>query len=232
MLTHFRLFSIKERLKAVLNSQKNHWELKLLVQRPIFIGGFFILLWIPFLLAIFFTQTYFTKLKKEKSHFEEMQMRGRRIFQIQKKRQIFLETYEQTDPDYLTHAFEKKIFLEPEVEALKSIYAHPTFQSSPLVQDRLTHLTKTNNHLTFVEEGHETSDFIQEKYYHQQKPIEVNGEDIQYILSMVEGVAIGPYQPPSLRPQLIFRSFNLKRKPFLQRESYFLDIHLIKREPL
>ena len=232
MYTRFRLFSSKENLKAAFNDQKRHLKPKLLLQNPFFITALLAFSLIPFLCAVLLIKTRFAKLSMRKTHFEQIQWRGKRLVQTQKDRNEFLEKYQQVDAYYLSHAIEQLVFLKPEIAALQVIYGHPTFQSCPAVKERLTCLTQGKNRLVFVEQGRETSKFIQETHYQQQALIEVNAEDIKNILSIIEGVSIGPYEPLSFRPQLVLRRFDLKRESLLGRESYFLDMDLIKREPL
>jgi len=232
MHTRYRLFSNKESLKAAWQNQKRHLKPKLLLQNPFFIGGLFAFSLIPFLFAVILLKMRFAQLEENQKHFEQIEWRGKRLVQTQKSRSLFLEKYKQTDPYFLNHAVEGLVFLQPEIDALKVIYGHPTFQSCPAVKERLTRLTKGENRLAFIEQQREVSQLIEEIRYKQQTPIEVNGEDIKNILSIIEGVSVGSYEPPAFRPQLVVQRFDLKRESLLGRESYFLEMDLIKREPL
>ena len=62
-------------------------------------------------------------------------------------------------------------------------------------------------------------------------PIEVNVDDIQEILSGIEGVIIGPYEPPPNPPQLLMLDFKIDRKGISEKnEVYGLNLKLLKRE--
>lgn len=232
MHTRYRLFSNKESLVIFYQEQKERLKPKLLLQNPIFIGALFIFSLIPFFFAITLIKSRFAQLEENVNHFEQIKWRAAKLVQSQKNRNAFLKDYDHVDPHYLTHAVEGLIFLEPEIDALKVIFGHPTFQSCPAVKKRLTHLTQGKNRLTFLEKEREVSPPIEEMTFVQKEPIEVNGEDIKNILSIIEGVSIGPYEAASFRPQLIINRFDLKREMLLGRESYYLEMNLIKREPL
>lgn len=232
MLTRSRLFSSKESLKASWNNYKKDLKPKLLLQNPVFIAVLFAFSLVPFLFAVFLIKTRFERLDENRRHFQQIIWRGKRLAGNQKHRNAFLKTFNHVDPYFLSHAIEEIVFLKPEVDALKVIYGHPTFQSCPAVKQRLSRLTKGENRLIFTEENRSVSSLIEEMTYQQQTPVEVNGEDLKNILSIIEGVSIGPYETPSFRPQLIIKSFDLKREMLLGRESYYLQMDLIKREPL
>lgn len=232
MPTRYRLFSNKEALKTAWLEQRKRLKPKLLLQNPYFIGALFVFSLIPFLFGVMLIRDRFGKLSENQKHFKQIEWRAKRLVQTHKSRNKFLEKYKQVDPYYLNHATESLVFLKPEIDALKVIYGHPTFQSCPAVKTRLTALTKGDNRIVFLEKGREVSKLIEEMRYTQAKPVEVNGEDIKNILSIIEGVSIDPYEPPPFRPQLVIKRFDLKRESLLGRESYFLEMDLIKREPL
>ncbi len=87
--------------------------------------------------------------------------------------------------------------------------------------------------LRFSEEIVRKADGIQEMEEVQIEPIQVDDEDLKRILSVVEGIQIGPYSPPENSPQLIIKQFNLTKKSHNPQESIFvLNMQLIKRELL
>lgn len=220
----------EEKLELPWKKVKKNWGLKQLFQTPLFLAVFTAFILVPFF--FFFSMKQFSRLSQNERRFEEIKWRTGKLAEIFKSRNRFLKTYQSADPSFLSIAFEKLVFLKSEIETLKVIYGHPAFQSCPAVKERLLRLTKGDNRLSFFEKKRESSSVIEEVHYKQQMPVEVSGEDMKNILSLIEGVAIGSYQPPLLRPQLVIRFFDLKRDALFGRECYFLEMDLIKREPM
>ena len=63
----------------------------------------------------------------------------------------------------------------------------------------------------------------------QARPVEINADDLRMILSAIEGVSIGNGVIPKGRPQLVVKKFHLVKSKFAGRETYLLEMQLIKR---
>lgn len=208
------------------------FDRKLHSQNPAIIGGFYVLILLPFLILVIAFSQKMDRLKEYEESVQRLPLRMERIKISQKDKNTFKETYASIDPYYLDHIIEPMVLLKPEVEALKLVYSHPAFQSCENVRKRLETLTKGGNRLMFTEKHREVNGELEEVYLSQIKPVEINGNDLKTILSSIEGVTIGKESPPNNRPQFVIREFHLNKKKLAERETYLLEMQLIKRGQL
>lgn len=139
--------------------------------------------------------------------------------------------FKDADHFYIDKQLETLSFLEPEVESLQKILQGKTFIDDELVRKRLDLLTGTGNSMVFSEGVVESTPFFQETTETLVHPVEVNGKDLQKILSRIEGIEIGEYTPSPNRPQLIILDFKLDRKASNEKnEVFLLNLKLLKRE--
>ncbi|MCP5505485.1 MAG: hypothetical protein H7A38_01205 [Chlamydiales bacterium] len=196
------------------------------------IGAFYGLLILPFLVFFLMTTKKMDRLKELEEAVERLPIRLEKINASQKDKLTFKEKYGSIDPYYLDHVIEPMILLKPEVEALKLVYSHPAFQACDNVKKRLEALTRGGNRLMFTENYRDTNHEMEEVYLAQLKPVEINANDLKAILMAVEGVSIGNESPSDHRPQFVIREFHLTKKKLAERETYLLEMQLIKRGPL
>ena len=138
--------------------------------------------------------------------------------------------YREADHFYIDKHIESLIFLEPEIESLQKIMAKNDFAEDEQVKRRLDYLNQSNN-LSFSEGAVQASPLFQEVMETQVHPVEVNGIDLQKILSRVEGVQISAFAPGPNRPQLLIVDFKLDRKKMSEKNEVFqLNMKLLKRE--
>lgn len=193
------------------------------------IGAYYALLILPFLVFFVMTTKKMDQLNELEEAIQRLPLRMEKINASQKDKLTFKEKYGSSDPYYLDHVIEPMILLKPEVEALKLVYSHPAFQACDNVKKRLETLTKGGNRLMFSEKQRETNHEIEEVFLSQLKPVEINQSDLKTILMAVEGVSIGNESPPDHRPQFVIREFHLTKKKLEERETYLLEMQLIKR---
>ena len=199
------------------------------MQSPLFLVAVFAFSLVPLLFASFTIGSRFSELALKKSHFEKVKQRGEKLIKAHENRNRFLETYGHADPSYLNCVSKKLVFLQPEIETLKTIC---NSHFLPFIKKRLSHLIDGENRLMFVEKNQEASDHIEEVHYTQRKPVEVDAKDIESILLSIEKTPILTETSPPKRPQLMVRSFELNHQSKRERESYLLEMELIKRTPL
>jgi|JI10StandDraft_1071094.scaffolds.fasta_scaffold22850_5 hypothetical protein len=202
---------------------------KLHSQSMAIIGIFYGVILLPFLILFIVTSRKMEKLSGLEDSVHHLPIRLEKVKRGQRDKNIFRQTYGSVDPYYIDHVLEKMVFLKPEVEALELVYHHPAFKSCENVQKRLETLTKKGNHLMFSEKHREASSELEEIYLSQIRPVEINGDDLKTILRAVEGVSIGDEAPPNHRPQFVIREFHLSKKKLAERETYLLEMQLIKR---
>lgn len=130
------------------------------------------------------------------------------------------------DHFYIDKYLESLIFLMPEITKLQTLSTQ-----NDQTQKRLQFLSDGQNRLLFAEDKVRKNDHTEEIEERQQRPVEMNEEDLKRVLSLIEGVRIGALSPPEHRPQLIVKEFELLKKGSpLEDAVYLVQMQLIKRE--
>jgi hypothetical protein len=144
------------------------------------------------------------------------------------RRQEIEAAIREADPLYIDTHLETLSFLELEVKRLKA--ASLRGETTEDEERRLHHLER-NNRLFFAEEAIRQATAILEVEERQQQPIEADLSDVRKLLCLIEGTPISPLVPPTGRPQLLFKEFQLQRKPSSESGEVFeITMQLIKRE--
>lgn len=142
-----------------------------------------------------------------------------------------IHTYRDADHFYIDKQLESITLLEPEIDALQKIVSSKYFTDDEAIRRRLEFLTGSGNSLRFSEGVVHTFPQFQETTETLIHPVEINSADLQKILSLIEGVPIGPYKPAPKRPQMVILDFKLERKAVMdQNEVFLLNMKLLKRE--
>ena len=135
------------------------------------------------------------------------------------------------DHFYIDKHLETLTFLEPEIDHLHKIVNNSSFAEDDAVKKRLEHLTGAGNNMIFSEGVVQSHPLFQETTETLVHPVEVNIQNIQQILSHVEGIEIGQFTPPPHYPQLIVLDFKLDKKSLNDKNDVFiLNMKLLKRE--
>jgi len=131
------------------------------------------------------------------------------------------------DKFFIDNKLESLTFLENEKSILSKLLLHPAFSNSEQIQKRLSFINSNQNKLKFVEEKVIKSTLITETDETQLKPIEIDENDLQKILSIVEDISFNDCEKITDAPQLICKNFSLTKK----RENIFsLNMKILKRE--
>ena len=139
--------------------------------------------------------------------------------------------YRNADHFYIDKYLEAITFLEPEIENLKTIMKDKNFTNDKAIEKRLEFLNSPANHLSFVEGVVQAYPFFQETTETLAHPVEVNVDDIRKILSRVEGIKIGTFEPGPNPPQLVILEFKIDKKASnSDSDVYLLNMKLLKRE--
>jgi hypothetical protein len=142
----------------------------------------------------------------------------------------FFSQYKTTDPLYLENHLEPLILLSDEIKTLSSLLKHPAFCMSTEAQKRLHFLKGSQNRIVLQEENVRRSTKIKEAQVFFLHPVEVCENDLETILSLIEGVAIQKAVPQG-RPQLIIQNLEMKKKQKAEeKETFILQLQLLKRE--
>ncbi|KAF3362576.1 hypothetical protein PHSC3_000815 [Chlamydiales bacterium STE3] len=186
---------------------------------------------IPFLFVVFQFYSKLNSVADLETQLEKVQ----HLALVQEKRQAnnltVISHFKDADHFYIDKNLETLTFLEPEVEALQKIVSHKNFPDDEVIKKRLEFLTGSGNSLKFSEGVVQTFPQFQETTETMIHSVEINIEDLQKILTRVEGVAVGPFEPSPNRPQLIVLEFKLdKKKAADKNEVFLLNMKLLKRE--
>lgn len=139
--------------------------------------------------------------------------------------------YRDADHFYIDKHLETLTFLEPEVEGLQKLLTNKNLADDEAIKKRLDFLTGPTNNMVFSEGTVQSTPTFQETTETLIHPVEINTNDLQKILSRIDGVDIGSYTPSPNKPQLIILEFKLDRKSLTEKnEVFILNLKLLKRE--
>lgn len=200
-----------------------------LIQNRSFVFGIYFLCLLPTLFMVFSILDKNKQFGEMKGEVDCLAIKMERVKELQKDRSIFFKTYKDVDHYYVDHAIESMQFLSAETEALYLVMNNPAFESCDDIKQRLDSLTKGNNRFVFAEGNRRTDNQIEELELSQKRPVELNSHDLKRVLTVIEGVSIGELEPPKGRPQIITKRFHLNKKKLAERETYQLEMQLIKR---
>lgn len=186
---------------------------------------------IPFLLVVINFKSKLNELDELENNLKETEQ----LALVREKKQAvnmaLRNGKKDADHFYIDKHLETLTFLEPEIDHLHKIVNNPNFAEDEAVKKRLDHLTGTGNNMIFTEGVVQAHPFFQETTETLVHPVEVNIQNIQQVLSHVEGVEIGPFVPPPHNPQLIVLDFKLDKKNLNDKNDVFiLNMKLLKRE--
>lgn len=192
---------------------------------PVF---FFLLTMLPVLAAACFVFL-------EKGHLQDLEERFAAAARKEKislerkaRKERFIQRYSQADPYFLDQKIESFPLLLAEKEQLESLLHHPAFPESTVLKDRLQFLN--DNRLAFVEENMKTSSQWKEVEEKQRRPVQMDEQDLQKILSLIEDVQVGPYIPSNTSPQILIKDFRLKKQETPLNQVWEAEMDLFKRE--
>jgi hypothetical protein len=153
------------------------------------------------------------------------------LSEAQQRDSSLLEGFYRPSPRYLGEQIETLRFLGPEMKKLEALQKeHP---DTELLATRLRALKSPANQLLFAEEEVRATDRFREIEERQERPVEMNEEDLKRLLCLIEGVTIWPYGAKEGRPLLIIKDLKLSKKDLLAKEkSFVISMDLIKREAL
>jgi hypothetical protein len=187
--------------------------------------------WLPILAVAFFLWVNLAALQDTDDAIETL---SAVIAQKEKKQAVnrsLAVHYRDADHYYIDKELETLKFLQPELASLQELFSDPNFTSDEHLHKRFERLSGAQNRLAFVEGAVQSTPLFTETTESLAHPVEVDSSDLQKILTYIEGVPVGPFEPPPGRPQLTIIDFKLQRKSdFPNHEVYELNMKLLKRE--
>ncbi|HSX03208.1 MAG TPA: hypothetical protein VLG76_00590 [Rhabdochlamydiaceae bacterium] len=193
---------------------------------------FFLALPLALLPSLIYALYFFNRIDTLDNFQEQVYRLAKKSETLKSKKEeedLFLKKLKAADHFYIDKCLEAQVFLEPEFKRYQAILA---YDSEDLwTKRRVQFLTEGTNQLRFSEQNLKSSGGFQEVEEVQQRPVEMNLEDLKKLLSNIEEVEIGSFSPHTNGPQLIIKNFDLTRKKLKEQEEvYLINLQLIKRE--
>ncbi|MBN9377249.1 MAG: hypothetical protein BGO14_09150 [Chlamydiales bacterium 38-26] len=187
---------------------------------------------LPLIFAITQFYSQLSHLDRLETHIQLVQEKALIREKKQAVNMAVIDHYKEADHFYIDKYLETLTFLEPEIESLQKLVNNKNFSFDDSIKKRLDYLINEND-LSFSEGVVQSYPSFQETTETLVHPVEVNVDDIQEILTRIEGHSIGPYAPPANPPQLLILDFKIDRKSLSEKnEIYNLNLKLLKREYL
>ncbi len=192
---------------------------------------FYAFLLIPF----FFTGSYLFQLRSSQqeleSRFREAMNQGKAAYDRKTRKERFVNRYSNSDPFFLDKHIESRLFLNNERNQIESMINHPALLNKKVLSERLEFLRSGKNRIAFIEENIRTSGRLKETEEKQRHPVQIDEGDLQNLLSAIEDIPVGPYEPLPQTPQLLVREMKIRKvENPLRSEVYELEMELLKRE--
>lgn len=187
---------------------------------------------LPLIFAITHFYSQLNNLDRLETHILMVQEKALMREKKQAVNMAVIDHYKEADHFYIDKYLETLTFLEPEIESLQKLVNNKNFSFDDSIKKRLDYLSNDND-LSFSEGVVQSYPSFQETTETLVHPVEVNVDDIQEILTRIEGHSIGPYTIPANPPQLLILDFKIDRKSLSEKnEIYNLNLKLLKREYL
>ena len=195
--------------------------------RPFF---FFILVSLPLLLTGIYTLGKRLEMSNLEDLFESTLVKASKSLNKRSSKEHFFARYSNPLPYFLDQNIESLVLLQNEIDLLSTYRKHPAISEKELIEARISYLT-SKNRISFMEESIRSTNLCKESEEKMKKSVEMDEKDLKKILSLIENVPIGPFEPHPKSPQLIITDLILKKKkvPFDQ-EIFEVKIDLLKRE--
>jgi len=166
------------------------------------------------------------------SEVEYLAVKMEKVKELQKDKGLFFKTYQDVEPHYVSGVIESDQFLKPEEDALRLAVNHPAFEACQDIKKRLHHLESGANRLQFHEKNRKFKHQMEEVELSQVRPVELNHVDLKRLLVNIEGISTHEKEQANGRPQLTVKRFLLNKNKHSDRETYQLEMQLIKREKI
>lgn len=188
------------------------------------------------LLPLFFSCLYalfqYHKMSDLEILFQNSCKKGKVALMKKNQKENFLHRYSNANPYFLDTYIETLSFLNEEKIAIKKLLNHPALADVRTFESRLDFLTKEQNRLSFTEEAIRSNSTMKEVEEKQRFPVQMDGEDVKKLLSLLEDVKIENNRPTSeSRPQIVITDFRIEKKLTPIKTTVFeVEMQFLKRE--
>lgn len=148
-----------------------------------------------------------------------------------KQNDLFFQRHVNASSHYITLNLEPMNFLVKEQKLATHFKNHPAYGGRYNTDIQKVNPFQKENRLIFKENHSQIHGKIKEIHLSQEKPIFINFDDLECILSKIEECSIGPYFHSNSQPQILIDSFHLKKSSSPMSDSYYeLNLTLFQRE--
>lgn len=196
--------------------------------RPAFFYSFLLL---PFVIAGSYLLSRHTSQQQLEVRFADAASKGKKAIERKTRKERFIQRYSNSDPFFLDNQIESLLFLQKELSAVQAMIDHPALSNKGILQERKAFFESETNRLAFTEENIRSTSKIKETEEKQRRPVQLDEQDLQRLLSAIEDISVGQYDPIPKMPQLLIRDMKIKKieNPF-HSEVYEVEMELLKRE--
>lgn len=188
---------------------------------------FFTFLCAPFAITSFLLFSRFTHLQGIERAIDEAALQARSAIEKRETKARFFERYAKCEPYFINRHLETLPLLQTELNLLLEMQKHPGCSQRGALGQRIQFLQGTQNRLSFAEENVRSSAKVKETEEKLLHSVEIDGDDLNRLLSLIENIQIGEHQPYPSSPQLLIHDFLLSKK---DPSVYNLNLALLKRE--
>ncbi len=188
------------------------------------------LLVVPSLIALGFLYTKAQKIAAIEEKVVFLQKKTEKNKQARLREEKILAQIQSAKPDSLNDQASRLSFLIPEKQKWQMFTANP--EPSREIREKYFFLEEENNKLEFLEKDCHKGKAFEERELSLKKPVRLNREDLQKLLSFIEGKTIGPYTPSPTTPPMMITSFSLEKSilPEIQGKVYTTSMQLLIRQ--
>lgn len=188
---------------------------------------FLCLLSAPFCLVSICLSLRLIALSALEQSFDSTALRGRSALEKRALKERFLHRYSHFESYFINQHLESLILLHRELEELHLFKQHPACSNREAVLRRIALLESAENRLSFAEENTRSSPRVKETEERLIHSVEIDQDDLDRLLSLIEGIPIGEHLPHPRSPYLFIKEFLLSKKAA---NTYEMNLNLIKRE--
>ena len=181
---------------------------------------------LPVVLAIAWSQSTITAAETDRDILLALGEKIEKKGASQEANRLLIERYKNKDPLFLHRKIEPLSLLSSETSILRSRLARSVLPEDNQLEKRLNALNAENT-LSFVEGSTDVSPILKETIENQTKPVEVDGDDLANILTLLEDQ---DENEELQKPHLIISEARIERRKGIFRQSWTLILKVIRRE--
>ena len=181
---------------------------------------------LPVVLAIAWSQSTITAAETDRDILLALGEKIEKKGASQEANRLLIERYKNKDPLFLHRKIEPLSLLSSETSILRSRLARSALPEDNQLEKRLNALNAENT-LSFVEGSTDVSPILKETIENQTKPVEVDGDDLANILTLLEDQ---DENEELQKPHLIISEARIERRKGIFRQSWTLILKVIRRE--